>query len=396
MSQPINQNPDRSQALWFDDATPSIEYSGAWDPIPWDGAFQSTIHQTRDVGASASFNFPGPAYAFINITWPACQGSGYQLRAYVHGFDDNVRPVSLNCGTRNDVDFVELYWNIIDKPGPQKMTVEFIDGGTGKVPLMLDSFGYLPMSTSSPTPTPPPTSPISNTPQTATSDASISPLSTVNNSKSGNQQPPFSMPVLVAISVALVVGFIAATTLFACRHKMRALCSRVRGQQPNKQDMEKKRTPTPLNPYGTLGASSPSQLGLIESQSTLDRPRSPNSLFDDVASNKSNSTMAIPSCILGQNPKFGQCFCPTCDETHSAPRQSGSFSTPSARPTSSGARSDTQSSITAIGLSASYRPSSAGSHTAASVYSNPFTDRHTSMDATLRDSTSARNPFEGD
>lgn len=173
MSQIQYPDPDRTRIRWFDDTSSSIVYSGTWRRVPRTAAWFAALHSTNEMGASASFSFPGaylkysihlstshsrkhrPGIVFINISLPLCEipGGAFTIRAYIHALDAETSPaVAVACADRRSagaIDYLEFYSNVVDIPGSQTATIELVNSGNAVPsrggPLLLDSFGYLPL-----------------------------------------------------------------------------------------------------------------------------------------------------------------------------------------------------------------------------------------------------------
>ncbi|PPQ75076.1 hypothetical protein CVT24_010148 [Panaeolus cyanescens] len=421
--------PDRSQAFWSDDTNPDIVYAGTWSAVHRPGAWFASLHSTKKAGSSATFSFPGPSYVFINISLPVCDTDGFLLRAFVHGLEGSESSKTVACASRNEQPLLEFYNSLVDRDGLQQVTIELMEdyngSAEGRGPLLLDCFGYVTLadlrntpfiSNSSETLAAPTISveadvTVTVVPASTTSVIDI-PLNTDNMdavtttvAPTVGKSMPFSVPVLIGLSLAIGMAFIVLFILFAWRHRIRNFIQQKKQQHSNNSsevDMTERLNHSTFSTNARFDPMppSPSRHGLLDSDSNLDRPSSPNSLFHDTMSRTSTI-----HCIVGDNPKFGECYCPTCDVTRSNPnRQSSSSSSTQMHsltgPTSYSAHSDAQSSITAVGTNTSYRASSSSSHTAASTnsnHSNPFTDERDSFihpHQTLDSHT--RNPFGED
>ncbi|KAF9031746.1 hypothetical protein BJ165DRAFT_1535304 [Panaeolus papilionaceus] len=446
MSQIQYPNPDRRRIRWFDDTSSSIVYSGTWRHVSRTAAWFAALHSTNEMGASASFSFPGPAYVFINISLPLCEipGGAFTIRAYIHALDADTSPaVAVACADRRGagaIDYLEFYSNVVDIPGSQTATIELVNSGNTVPsrggPLLLDSFGYLPldgipftgfpssqssesimmsttsasrrMTTQIKSSTSPPTSITTAVVPNASDDVNQVGNSNIALTPANDTQTSFPISALIGLCLAIALGLITLFVLLQLwRRRIRSFCQqrKLRSSSAPEVDMVEF-----LNPSVTTNTPRYSSLGYSSIHTGTHRPldpgisrnrgASPNSLFNDTQS--TTSTAHINCTALGEDAKHGECYCPTCDETSSNRiRQSTTSSVPPKEimgcPTSSSAQSHAQSSITAVETNASYRASSAGSHTAASVNSNPLTNDHASIARTsLGGSAPSQNPFGDD
>ncbi|KAF9031747.1 hypothetical protein BJ165DRAFT_862852 [Panaeolus papilionaceus] len=358
---------------------------------------------------------PGPAYVYINISLPICEdsGGGFTVRAYVHGLDaDTSQAVGVACAAqRSNIDHLEFYSNLVDISGNQTATIELVNSGdaepVGGGPLLLDSFGYLDVSTLTRFPSATQSSTSASTPiNTSDVPRNSDGNTTVVPTPPTNAHRPLSTRLLIGLCVVLSLVLITISTLLIWRKRVLNFFQKRRRRSSNASEIDLVQLPQPSPSvdtprYSTLGYSSiyPGMHRQLDSETSLDRSTSPNSLFDDTQS--TTSTVKL-SCILGEDPKHGECFCPSCSETRSnRVRQSAEWSTEnSGRPTSSSVQSHARSSITVVEANAGhrFRVSSAGtSHTVASANFDPFADDHTSItSASLRGTTPSSNPFGDD
>ncbi|PPQ66513.1 hypothetical protein CVT24_007062 [Panaeolus cyanescens] len=362
--QPSPGFPDRNKAVWLDDSEHSINYSGNWVELSREGVYKSTLRSTQEVGASFSVFYEGPAYVFINVTLPMCEGVAFAYKSYIRGEGEgDAAHIPLCAPGPSDINMYELMWSLDGRSGTFEFVIEWLAGGSS-TPLMLDSVGILPVpyegsSSLTPSPTLSPTS----TPGPAVT--SNLPSNNIPSSSSSKATPTWSIFLIVGI---VVVGLAALFVFLIRRWKMKGKHMRKWGIRTRRQkisDQERtmveikddSSTPSPV--CATLAiAATHSQLGLLDANDS-------NSLFSPISYDARNlPSTADTSCILGQSPKHDCCFCPSCDDSRSRVTHSQDSIV-----TSMG-----NSSITAVGTNTSRADSSLGSHTACSVYSNPFGD----------------------